>query len=183
MLSPEDRNTLLDLARRTVAAAAGGDDLPTLRNPNGPLREKGAVFVTLRIGDDLRGCIGHVEAHQPLWESVRDMASAAAERDGRFPPVRPDEVPGLEVEISVLSPMTPLRPDEIVVGTHGLYVKLDGVASGLLLPQVAVEWGWTPDEFLRRTFEKAGLQAGKPGARILGFTVERFGVTSDPARG
>jgi AmmeMemoRadiSam system protein A len=110
----------------------------------------------------------------PLWESVRDMAAAAAERDSRFPPVRPDEVPALGFEISVLSPMTPIRPSEIVVGTHGLYVKLDGVASGLLLPQVAVEWEWSAEEFLRRTFEKAGLPPEKPGAKIHGFTVERF---------
>lgn len=174
MLTPENRATLLDLARQTVAAAAGGSDLPTLRNPNGPLREKGAVFVTLRIGDDLRGCIGHVEAHMPLWESVRDMAAAAAERDTRFPPVGPDEVPRLNYEISVVSPMTPIRPEEIRVGTHGLYVRRDGIASGLLLPQVAVEWGWTPEEFLRRTFEKAGLPPGDPDAKVLGFTVEHF---------
>jgi hypothetical protein len=174
VLTPEDRNTLLDLARRTVAAAASGDDLPTLTEPNGPLREKGAVFVTLRIGDDLRGCIGHVEAHVPLWESVRDMAAAAAGRDTRFSPVRPDEVPRLGYEISVLSPMAPLRPDEIRVGTHGLYVKRDGVASGLLLPQVAVEWGWSAEEFLRRTFEKAGLPHPDPKAGVYGFTVEHF---------
>ncbi|MBI3857347.1 MAG: AmmeMemoRadiSam system protein A [Planctomycetes bacterium] len=174
MLSPEDRATLLDLARRTVAAAASGLDLPTLRNPDGPLREKGAVFVTLKIGGELRGCIGHLEAHMPLWESVRDMAAAAAERDTRFSPLGPDEVPRLSYEISVLSPMVPIRPDQIVVGTHGLYVKHEGVASGLLLPQVAVEWGWTPEEFLRRTFDKAGLPPGDPAARIFGFTVEHF---------
>ena len=74
MLSDEDRKTLLGLARDAVAAAASGDDLPTLRNPNGPLREKGAVFVTLRSAGELRGCIGHVEAREALWESVRDMA-------------------------------------------------------------------------------------------------------------
>jgi AmmeMemoRadiSam system protein A len=173
VLAPKDRKTLLDLARESVAAAAGGNDLPNLRNPSGPLREKGAVFITLRSGGELRGCIGHLEAQQPLWESVRDMAAAAAARDSRFPPVRPDEVPGLEFEISALSPMTSIRPSEIVVGTHGLYVKHDGI-SGLLLPQVAVEWEWSAEEFLRRTFEKAGLPPGKPGATILGFTVERF---------
>jgi AmmeMemoRadiSam system protein A len=177
VLSPEDRKTLLDLARETVAAAARGDDLPNLRNPSGPLREKGAVFITLRQGEkdgELRGCIGHVEAHMPLWESVRDMAAAAAERDSRFTPLRPDELPGIGIEISVLSPMTPLRPQDIVVGTHGLYVKREGVASGLLLPQVAVEWEWTPEEFLRRTFEKAGLAYPDPRATLHGFTVERF---------
>jgi AmmeMemoRadiSam system protein A len=174
VLSPEHRNTLLDLARRTVAAAACGDGLPTLRNPDGPLREKGAVFVTLRNGGVLRGCIGHVEARSPLWESVRDMAAAAAERDTRFSPVRPDEVPRLKYEISVLSPMTPIRPEEIEVGRHGLYVRRDSVASGLLLPQVAVEWKWTAEEFLHRTFEKAGLTHPDPRATLYGFTVERF---------
>ena len=174
MLSAEDRQSLLDLARQTVAAAASGDDLPNLRNPSGPLREKGAVFITLRSGDDLRGCVGHVEAHLPLWESVRDMAEAATLRDSRFTPVRPEELHGIRIEISVLSPMTPIRPEEIVVGTHGLYVKHEGVTSGLLLPQVAVEWNWKADEFLRRTFEKAGLPAGDPGAKIFGFTIDRF---------
>lgn len=174
MLFDEDRNTLLGLARDAVAAAAGGDELPTLRNPNGPLREKGAVFVTLRSGGELRGCIGHVQAREALWESTRDMAAAAAARDSRFPPVRPQEVPGLGIEITVLSPMSPLRPDEIRVGVHGLYVEKDGV-TGLLLPQVAVEWGWTAEEFLRRTFEKAGLPYPDPAVRILGFTAEHFG--------
>jgi len=173
VLSDEDRKTLLGLARDAVAAAASGDDLPTLRNPNGPLREKGAVFVTLRSAGELRGCIGHVEAHEALWESVRDMAAAAAVRDSRFSPVRPAELPGLEIELSVLSPMRPLRPDEIVIGTHGLYVKKDGV-GGLLLPQVPVEWNWGPEEFLRRTFQKAGLSHPDPGAQLYGFTVEHF---------
>lgn len=173
MLSDEDRKTLLGLARDAVAAAASGDDLPTLRNPNGPLREKGAVFVTLRMKGELRGCIGHVEAHEALWESVRDMATAAAERDPRFNPVRPQELPGIEIELSVLSPMTPIRPDEIRVGTHGLYVKKDGI-SGLLLPQVAVEWNWGPEEFLKRTYEKAGLRYPDPAVRVYGFTVEHF---------
>jgi AmmeMemoRadiSam system protein A len=173
VLSDEDRKTLLELARDAVAAAAGGDDLPTLRNPNGPLREKGAVFVTLRSAGELRGCIGHVVATEPLWESVRDMAAAAAVRDPRFPPVRPRELPGIEIDLSVLSPMTPIRPDQIVVGTHGLYVKKGGVA-GLLLPQVAVEWDWDAAEFLKRTFEKAGLPYPDPDAEILGFTVEHY---------
>jgi uncharacterized protein (TIGR00296 family) len=102
------------------------------------------------------------------------MAAAAAERDSRFDAVRPDEVPGLEFEISVLSPMTPLTPEQIVVGTHGLYVKRDGVASGLLLPQVAVEWEWDAREFLRRTYEKAGIAPGDTKATLHGFTVERF---------
>ena len=171
MLSREDKRALLDLARESVAAAARGGPPPHPRNPSGPLREKGAAFVTLRLGGELRGCIGHVEAVSPLWESVRDMAQAAAERDSRFPPLRPDELSRLEIEISILSPMAPIRPDEIRVGTHGLYVQR-GSQGGLLLPQVAVEWGWDAPEFLRRTFEKAGLPEGDPAARILAFTID-----------
>jgi AmmeMemoRadiSam system protein A len=172
VLSGEDRSTLLELARGTAEAAARGTEAPVLKNPSGALREEGAAFVTLRIGDELRGCIGHVEAVGPLWESVRDMARAAAERDDRFSPLRPDELPALRIEVSVLSPMTPLRPEEIQVGVHGLYVRRNGQA-GLLLPQVAVEHGWDAAEFLRRTCEKAGLAPGAP-AELLGFTVERF---------
>lgn len=174
MLSDADQKTLLDLARRTVAAAASGTELPELQNPGPALARNGAAFVTLRIGEELRGCIGHLEAHMPLWQSVRDMAEAAAERDTRFTPVQPDEVPRLGIEISVLSPMTPIRPAEIKVGTHGLYVRHEGVSSGLLLPQVAVEWEWTAEEFLRRTYEKAGLPANDPKATIHAFTVEKF---------
>lgn len=173
MLTGEERRTLLDLARRAVEAAARGAPPPEMENPSGALREKGAAFITLHASRDLRGCVGHVVAHDPLWESVVGMAGAAA-RDDRFPPVRPEELPGLSIEISVLSPMRPIRPAEIVVGTHGLYVRR-GATAGLLLPQVAVEWGWDGLEFLRRTFEKAGLPAGDPAAEILGFTVEKFG--------
>ncbi len=175
MLSDEDRKTLLELARDAVAAAASGDDLPTLRNPNGPLREKGAVFVTLRCGGELRGCIGHIEAHEALWESVRDMAASAAVRDPRFSPLRPEELPGIDVELSVLSPMTPIQPGQIVIGTHGLYVKKDGI-SGLLLPQVAIEWNWGPEEFVRRTFDKAGLRHPDPQVRLYGFSAEHFSL-------
>ncbi len=173
MLSEEDRRTLLALARETVEAAARGARLPELKEPRGALREKGAAFVTLRLDGELRGCIGHVEAVEPLWESIREMAEAAAVRDPRFAPVQPAEAGRLAIEISVLSPMRPLRPEEIEVGTHGLYLSGGGQA-GLLLPQVAVEWKWDAAEFLRRTYEKAGIPPDAPGIRLFGFTVERF---------
>jgi len=177
VLSESDQRELLDLARETVAATARGERPPEPRNPSGPLREKGAAFVTLRVAGELRGCIGHVEAVEPLWESVRDMAQAAAERDSRFPPLGPQELPGLSLEISILSAMTPIRPEEIRIGLHGLYVKR-GSQSGLLLPQVAVEWGWDAREFLRRTFEKAGLPPSDPATRIYAFTIDHC---QDPA--
>lgn len=173
MLSDGDKRTLLGLARGTVEAAARGERPPELTNPSGALLAKGAAFVTLRIAGELRGCIGHVQAVGPLWESVREMAGAAAARDSRFPPLRPEELPGLSIEISVLSPLAPIRPEGIRVGTHGLVARRDGRA-GLLLPQVALEWGWDAAEFLRRTFEKAGLPYPDPDAELLAFTAERF---------
>jgi AmmeMemoRadiSam system protein A len=173
MLSGEDRQTLLDLARRTVEAAARGDDPPDLRNPSGALLAKGAAFVTLRVGGELRGCVGHIEPIKPLWESVCEMARAAAERDSRFSPVAPEELPGLRLEVSVLSSLTPTRAEDVVVGLHGLYVRR-GSQGGLLLPQVALEWNWDRREFVRRTFEKAGFKDGDPEARLYAFTVQRF---------
>lgn len=174
MLPEEDRRALLDLARRAVEAAVrGGDPPPPPERLRGALLRKGAAFVTLRAGGRLRGCVGHVQAAAPLWESVRDMARAAALQDGRFEPLRPDELAGLAIEISVLSPMRPLRPEEIVPGTHGLYVRR-GPQAGLLLPQVAAERGWDREEFLRRAFEKAGVPPGDPAAELYGFTAERF---------
>jgi AmmeMemoRadiSam system protein A len=173
VLSDEDRRALLDLARGAIEAAVRGGRAPTPRNPSGALREKGAAFVTLRRRGELRGCIGHLEGVAPLWESVLDMAQAAALRDSRFPPLGPGELEELQIEISVLSPMSPIEPDQIQVGRHGLYVKRDTTA-GLLLPQVAEEWQWDPTEFLRRTYEKAGLSQGDPLAKVYAFTAERF---------
>ncbi len=173
MLSDEDRRSLLDLARRTAEAAARGEPAPDLTNPSGPLREKGAAFVTLKIAGELRGCIGHVQALEPLWESVRDMAEAAAVRDSRFPPLQPAELPVLDVEVSVLTPLKPIRPDDIHVGLHGLVVRR-GSRSGLLLPQVAVEWGWDRAEFLRRTYEKAGIPPDARDVELFAFTVEKL---------
>ncbi len=173
MLSDEDQATLLGLARRTAEAAARGEPAPDLTNPSGPLREKGAAFVTLRKSGELRGCIGHVEARLPLWESVRDMAEAAAVRDSRFPPLQPSELPGLDLEVSILTPLRPVRADEIRIGQDGLVVRR-GAKSGLLLPQVAVEWGWDAAEFLRRTIEKAGLPPGARDVELYAFTVEKL---------
>ena len=173
MLPGEDKKTLLDLARASAAAAVRGDAPPELRNPSGALLSKGAAFVTLRIHGQLRGCIGHVHAFLPLWESVRDMAGSAAANDSRFDPLRQEELPHLQVELSVLSSMTPIHPGEIQVGVHGLYVNR-GSHTGLLLPQVAVEWKWTADEFLRQTYLKADLPPDTTDSEIYAFTIEKL---------
>jgi AmmeMemoRadiSam system protein A len=112
----------------------------------------------------------------PLWKVVQECAVAAATEDPRFPPVSPKELPELHVEISVLTPLFPIRPEDIVVGRHGLMVT-QGRMRGLLLPQVPVELGWDREMFLDQTCAKAGLppSAWRHGATLQGFTAEVFG--------
>lgn len=135
------------------------------------------AFVSLHHGEDLRGCIGYLEAREPLWRTVRDAAIAAATTDPRFPPVSTDEVAGLDIEISVLSPIERCpNVDEIEIGRDGLVIR-QGSLSGLLLPQVPVDWGWTREQFLAHTCRKAGLplDAYKTGAQVYWFTATIFG--------
>lgn len=176
MLSPAERRALLALARRAVADAAAG--LDTTR-PRGLADAPGAAFVTLRKDGELRGCIGHLEARQPLADSVIEMARAAATEDDRFGPVSVEEVPFLAIEISALSPMRPIAPADVVVGRDGLHVR-SGRRSGLLLPQVAVEHGWDAPTFLAETCRKAGLPADawREGTELRAFSAEVFGEES-----
>src|SRR5262245_936717 len=124
MLNDAARRALLAIARASVRAAAEGED-PDMAAPEIPeLHDPGAAFVTLRAHGELRGCIGHLAADQPLWQSVREMAAAAATRDDRFSPITPSELPGVTIEISVLSPRRRLEgADRIVIGRDGLYVR------------------------------------------------------------
>lgn len=178
MLDEADRRALLALAREAARAAAEGRDPPPAPQPLSEfLAAPGAAFVTLRRAGDLRGCVGHIAAHQPLWASVREMGAAAAVRDDRFPPVAPADLDLVTIEISVLSPMIPVSsPDEVLIGRHGLYLRL-GPAAGLLLPQVAVEHGWTAPEFLAQLCRKAGLPQDAwtaPECRLQAFSAEVF---------
>jgi len=175
-LTPEQRAVLLGWARRAICnrvrgapnAVASPLD-PTLQAPSG-------VFVTIMCEEELRGCIGYVEPIKPLAEAVAHCAAAAATDDPRFPPVTPDELSRLHVEVSILSPLRPIADaQEIRVGTHGLFITQAG-RHGLLLPQVATEFGWDRETFLRQTCLKAGLpgDAWKHGAEIQVFTVDHF---------
>ncbi len=156
-LSDEDRRVLLRLARDTVTSFLNHDAVPEL--PSGPaLQALGAVFVTFRdrATGALRGCRGEVEARRPLAEAVMRTAIASATADPRFPPVTADELPGLHLEISRLTPMLPIKPDEIEVGRHGLMLRA-GPFVGLLLPQVPVSQGWDRGAYLSGLCMKAGL--------------------------
>jgi AmmeMemoRadiSam system protein A len=158
-LSADQKRRLLAIARQTVEHTVREGGLPDIAENDPDLLAPGAAFVTLTEGGQLRGCIGHVEARLPLWRCVRDMAAAAATQDTRFNPVDPKELSQLDYEISVLFPMEIVENlDDIVVGRDGLMME-KGYYRGLLLPQVAVEWGWDREQFLSQTARKAGLPA------------------------
>ena len=128
--------------------------------PTEKMREKLGAFVTLKIEKRLRGCIGHIVGDLPLWKTIKQMASQAAFNDPRFPPLTEAELSVVAMEISILSPLESLDdPEKLVPGRHGLFVR-KGSASGLLLPQVALEWGWDRKTFLAHTCRKAGLAEG-----------------------
>lgn len=180
MLTPEQRSQLLTLARTTIESALAGrvpelsaaDFDETLRRPSG-------AFVTLTTqDDDLRGCIGSIAPVAPLYQAVASSALSAAFRDPRFNPVRGGELGTLKIEISVMGPIERVTNfDDIVVGRDGLIVTR-GRNAGLLLPQVATEYGWDRETFLRQTCGKAGLLPDtwqSADAIVEKFSAEVFG--------
>jgi AmmeMemoRadiSam system protein A len=173
--SPEERELLLRLAHRSIELALEGRSVD-LTSPTAHLAEPRGAFTTLHLEGELRGCIGFVLPIQSLYAAVAESARAAALDDPRFQPVTPAEAPHLKIEISVLSPLQPIRPEEVVVGRHGL-VATQGNRRGLLLPQVPIEWKWDRETFLSQTCLKAGLPADawQHGAQLQGFTAEVFG--------
>jgi len=176
--SPEERAVLLRVAHDAVEAELAGRKLD-LTPPSERLAELRGAFTTLHLDKRLRGCVGYIYPVKPLYRTVAETALAAAFHDTRFLPVSEEEAPRLEIEISVLSPVVPIAPEDIEVGRHGLVVTL-GSRRGLLLPQVAVEYGWDARTFLEETCHKAGLppDAWERGATIEAFTAEVFGEPS-----
>lgn len=177
-LSDEARRTLLIVAREAISAYLG-ERPSTLPGALEELRARRGAFVTLRRRSDgeLRGCIGLLEARRPLVETVAEAAVSAASADPRFAPVTAAELPDLALDISALGPLEPIRPDDVLIGTHGLVIRCAG-RSGLLLPQVPLEHGWDHDTFLAMVCRKAGLPHDawrRTDAQLLGFTAEVFG--------
>lgn len=190
MLSPEpeprlgagERRALVELARAAIAAGRDAPWLgPDLAGLPPTLTAPAASFVTLHRHGELRGCIGSLEAHRPLAEDVAGNARAAAFMDPRFPPVARDELPELELEISVLSPLAPLgvaSEAELLAalrpGVDGL-VLVDGARRATFLPAV---WRQLPEprQFLAHLKHKAGLPADhwSPAIHFLRYTVEEF---------
>ena len=175
-LSEDERRELREIAWRAIEGKVTTGEAPPVGAASERLATKRGVFVTIKKHGQLRGCIGYIEPVEALAKAVSTMAVAAATGDPRFPPVSERELPELSYEITVLTPLRRIDdPEEIQVGTHGLYIKMGGHA-GLLLPQVAVEYGWDREEFLEHTCEKAGLprDAWREGAEIYVYSGEIF---------
>lgn len=172
------KQTLLKLARDTIAQYVAERTRPPLPQANGILGEPCGAFVTIHKKGALRGCIGNMVGRGPLVELVQEMAIAAATQDPRFHPVAPDELLDIDIEISVLSPMRKITDvREIVVGKHGILMSR-GMHHGVLLPQVATEYGWDRETFLRHTCMKAGLPTEAwrdPDVTIEIFSAQVFG--------
>ncbi|HXN64884.1 MAG TPA: AmmeMemoRadiSam system protein A [Candidatus Acidoferrales bacterium] len=175
-LSSEDRRSLLGIARRAIVEAVTLSRMWEPGATSAALAERRGAFVTLKRHGALRGCVGQPIPLDPLAHTVAACAVLAAREDTRFAPVQPDEIGELTVEISALSPMEPILPEQIEIGRHGLWIEA-GRRRGLLLPQVAVEHGFTPERFLAETCAKAGLPPDtwkSLDTRISGFTAEIF---------
>lgn len=177
-LSKSDKQTLLNIAWTTIRCKVKGEKLPDFKVDSEILRENRGAFVTIEKNGHLRGCIGYIQAIKPLYITIQEMAEQAALNDPRFPPVSEDELDDLDIEISVLTPLRRVSDiNQIEVGRDGIYIK-KGFNSGLLLPQVATEYGWDRGTFLEQTCYKAGLppQAWKEKTcEIYIFSADIFG--------
>ena len=151
-----DQDLLLTTARESILSRIE-NRAPRYPQPSPDLLEPRGAFVTLHTNGRLRGCIGTLEASDPLFEAIKDLGISSGFRDPRFPALTANELGDLNIEISVLTPLEKITSiEEIEVGSHGLYAK-HGSRSGVLLPQVPVEQGWNREEFLGHTCRKAGL--------------------------
>ncbi len=178
MFTEAQQRRLVRIARDAVTGSVTGRPVPAPIQSS-EVSEASGAFVTIKKHGQLRGCIGTLECRRPLAEEIARAAVSAAREDSRFEPVRASELDELHIEVSVLGPLEEIDPcdrDAIVIGRHGLVVEQGG-RRGLLLPQVAPEWGWDRDQFLAHTCTKAGLPADawKYGAKVYRFAAEVFG--------
>ena len=148
MLSSEQKQILLKVARETIETYIKTGKTPTFKIVDSPLNEENGSFVTLHKKGQLRGCIGNIIGKLPLWETVRDMTIESATDDPRFPAVTENELEQIDIEISVLThPKRIKNIDEFHLGEHGVIIKR-GSDQGVFLPQVAKETSWSKEEFL-----------------------------------
>ncbi|MFH1783473.1 MAG: AmmeMemoRadiSam system protein A [bacterium] len=179
MLNDTQKEKLLQIARETIVSYLSCGKKPKFDVSDTDLCEECGAFVTLHKDGNLRGCIGNIIGHEPLWETVSDMAVESATGDPRFPKVKKEELPHIDIEISVLSKPERVRSaDQIELGKHGVIVR-KGFSSGVFLPQVATETGWSKEEFLSSLCShKAGLSPDAwkdKTTELYTFTAQVFG--------
>lgn len=181
-MQPEQRQTLLCVARDVIEAASQGQPWTPHKSHDPLFAEHRGCFVTIKNRGRLRGCIGTFQADAPLLQSVQRMAEAAT-RDPRFvfDPITPNELAQLQIEISVLSPLKKTDdPLSLQLGKDGIYIRRGG-QTGCFLPQVATELGWSKEEFLSHCCaDKIGLGPDawkEPDTEVLLFTAEVFSET------
>jgi AmmeMemoRadiSam system protein A len=175
-LSAHEKKELLGWARASIAYGLGGEAPAAPQSPAFEL--SCGAFVSIHEEGGLRGCIGRIRGGPPLLETIREMAAAAAFEDPRFSPLSKEEFGRIDIEISLLSPLERVNDvAEIEVGRQGLYI-VKGWHSGLLLPQVATEYGWDRATFLKQVCHKAGMQEEAwraPDAELYVFECLVFG--------
>jgi AmmeMemoRadiSam system protein A len=179
VIDPDDQRRLLDLAHCALEARVRHAGLPEIDSTLAPDLRRGA-FVSIFYDGELRGCLGRLNSQLPIAHLVAQLAQAVADSDPRFHRVTPQELDGIDLEISVLTREHEIQSiEEIKIGRHGLIVE-QGSSRGLLLPQVPTEHGWDRDAFLDHTCLKAGLPADawRRGARIFVFEAQVFGERS-----
>lgn len=177
MLTQTQKKELLSMARKSIRDYLKAGEHQKIQTDDPIFSEHRGAFVTLHKNGMLRGCIGRIVSDEPLIKVICDMGIAAATADPRFPNVSESELDSIDLEISVLSPIELITDINIIeVGKHGLIIQ-KGFRSGLLLPQVATEYGWSKEEFLQHTCLKAGLnpEDWKKEAKIYIFSAEVFG--------
>ncbi|MDA8161970.1 MAG: AmmeMemoRadiSam system protein A [Desulfobacteraceae bacterium] len=176
-LNRREQKILLDLARKAIETQLSGMPITFTSISDKALTRQLGVFVTLHKHGQLRGCIGTFVSNKPLYEQVCDMAISSAFNDPRFRPLAKAELKDITLEISVLSPLRRITDiNEIEVGVHGIYI-IKGPHGGVLLPQVATEYGWDRLTFLDQTCVKAGLYPGcwkDHAAEIYIFSADIF---------
>lgn len=175
-LSAAEKATLLKIARDSINQYVNDGKMPKVEVSGKSLHVQAGCFVSIKANGTLRGCIGNFISDKPLFQLVQEMAVSAATRDPRFYPMKEADLASYDLEISVLSPLQKITSvEEIEVGKHGIYIEKN-FSRGVLLPQVAVEFGWDRDTFLRQTCLKAGLkqEGWKEGTDIYIFTAEVF---------
>ncbi|GAM07953.1 protein aq_1444 [Geobacter sp. OR-1] len=176
MFGKDDRRQLLHIAREAITSFVSTGSVSTREAKSEKLQQCFGCFVTIKVDEKLRGCIGNFISDKPLCKLVPEMATAAATKDPRFYPMKKQDLDNFALEISVLSPLQKIAAiDEIHVGTHGIYMERN-FHRGVLLPQVATEYGWDRDTFLQQTALKAGMGKDdwKENTDIYVFSAEVF---------